>query len=183
MKRTLLLLTVSLLALSGCGKRKEPSFVFMPDMAYQPGYKAQEENPPRMPVKGTIPRGFKHVSVPETIEEAGVKLQNPLKRDRATLERGQKYFNVYCIVCHGQYGEGNGTIVPKYPQPPSLQSDKIRTYPDGKIFHIISKGQNLMPSYAEQIDPDTRWAIIHYVRALQKAKNPSPEEMKAAEGL
>ena len=179
---TLAACAVAMLALSGCGKRKDPSFVFMPDMAYQPSYKAQEENPPRMPVKGTIHRGYVKDEVPEDIEQAGV-LRNPLTRNRQVLQEGQKYYNVYCAVCHGPYGEGNGSIVPRYPQPPSLQSDKIRGYPDGKIYHVITKGQNLMPSYAQQVEPRTRWAIIHYLRALQKAKSPTNEEMKAAEGF
>jgi mono/diheme cytochrome c family protein len=171
------------LGLMGCGKHKDPNFIYMPDMAYQPSYKAQEEYPPRMPVKGTIHRNFVKDEVPETLEEAGKSLRNPRPKNRQVLQEGQKYYNVYCAVCHGTYGEGNGSIVPKYPQPPSLQSDKIRGYPDGSIYHVITKGQNLMPSYAQQVDPQTRWAIIHYIRALQKAKSPTNEEMKAAEGF
>ena len=73
---------------------------------------------------------------------------------------------------------GDGSIVPKFPRPPSLQSDKVRQWADGRIFHTITIGQNLMPSYATQISAGDRWAIIHYVRALQRAKHPTAEDLK-----
>ena len=85
------------------------------------------------------------------------------------------------MVCHGSEGLGDGSIVPKYPRPPSLQSEKILNYKDGQIFHVITVGQNLMPSYASQIDAVDRWAVINYVRVLQKAQNPTPQDVKAAD--
>lgn len=160
-----------------CGRHKEPNFTYMPDMAFSPAYKAQKALP-RPPVPGTIPRGY----VPYRLtshEEAGTALMNPLPMSRAILVRGQTIFNSYCLACHGPAGEGDGTVVPPFPRPPSLQSDKIRGYPDGSIFHIISRGQNLMPSYASQISPDDRWAVIHYLRVLQRSKHPTPEDLKA----
>src|SRR5690606_31486201 len=113
-----------------------------------------------------------------TTEEAGKTYQNPLRRTAAVLERGRHVYNQTCIVCHGPGGEGNGTIVPKFPRPPSLLSDKIRNYPDGSIYFIISHGQNLMSSYASQIMPEDRWAIVHYIRALARAKNPTTNDLK-----
>ncbi len=98
----------------------------------------------------------------------------------AVLNRGKSVFNTYCIVCHGPNGLGDGYIVPKYPRPPSLQSDRIRNYPDGSIYHVISMGQNNMPSYASQISPGDRWATIYYVRALQRSQHPSADDIKAA---
>ena len=76
---------------------------------------------------------------PSETEKAGKELNNPLARTKANLERGQKIFNTYCIVCHGPKGNGEGFIVPPYPRPPSLLSDKIRNYPDGSIFNIITE--------------------------------------------
>ena len=70
-------------------------------------------------------------------------------------------------------GQGDGYIVPKFPRPPTLQSDKVRNWPDGNIYHVITMGQNLMPSYASQILPADRWAVIHYVRALQRSQHPT----------
>lgn len=165
--------------LSACGRHEKPNFTYMPDMAYSPAYKAQKALP-RPPVQGTVPRGY----VPYRLtshEEAGKVLMNPLPMSRAVLVRGQTIFESYCMACHGPAGEGDGTVVPPFPRPPSLQSDKIRGYPDGSIFHIISRGQNLMPSYASQISPDDRWAVIHYLRVLQRSKHPTPEDLKAYE--
>ncbi len=133
-----------------------------------------------MPVKGTIPRNFTPYAYAKDPEAAGRELKNPFHRTAKVFARGQALFNTYCIVCHGPAGEGDGTIVPKFPRPPSLQSDKVRTWPDGRIYHVISMGQNLMPSYASQIDVSDRWAIIHYVRALQRSKHPTPEDLKVA---
>jgi len=162
----------------GC-KHEKPSVTFMPDMAFTPGIKAQAPGSMRPPVKGTVPR--EHQSYPyRDVLIAGKELSNPLRPTLTVLERGQKVYNTYCIVCHGQYGEGDGSVVPKYPRPPSLQSEKVRHYADGSIFHVITMGQNLMPSYASQISADDRWALIHYVRAIQKAKNPTAEDVKAA---
>jgi mono/diheme cytochrome c family protein len=86
----------------------------------------------------------------------------------------------YCVVCHGPKGDGQGYIVPKFPMPPSLYSPKVTNWPDGRIYHVITHGQNLMPSYASQILPEDRWAVIHYVRALERAANPLPQDLAAA---
>jgi cytochrome c553 len=169
---------ISLLALSAC-KHSSPNFIYMPDMVYTTAVKAQTGQM-RMPVAGTIDRqqDVYHFLTPE---EAGAHLKNPLPRTKEVLLRGQAMFNTYCIVCHGANGEGDGFVVPKIPRPPSLQSDKIMKYPDGSIYHIIMAGQNIMPSYASQIATNDRWAIIHYLRALQRAKHPTPEDVKAFE--
>ncbi|MGE0616326.1 MAG: cytochrome c [Bacteriovoracia bacterium] len=162
-----------------CGKHEKPNFIYMPDMVYQPSFKAQEIGSMRQPVKGTIPRDFEIYAYKNAAERAGEN-RNPLSMTRANLQRGREMFNVYCIVCHGPFGEGNGSVVPKFPQPPSLQSDKVRNWKDGNIFHVMTMGQNLMPSYASQIKVSDRWAIVHYVRAIQRAKHPTEEDLKAA---
>ena len=169
------------LALTAC-RHETPNTVYMPDMAYSPALKAQEPGAMRVPVAGTVSQNSETYAYrSDDGEVAGRELQNPLKRTKTVLLRGQKMFNTYCIVCHGPSGEGDGHIVPKFPRPPSLQSDKVMAWSDGRIFHTISVGQNLMPSYASQIDMEDRWAIIYYVRALQRAKHPSAEDLKYAE--
>ncbi len=60
--------------------------------------------------------------------------------------------------------------------PPSLLSEKLLAWPDGRIYHTVSMGQGLMPNYRQQIPADKRWAIIHYVRALQRAAHPQPQD-------
>lgn len=169
--------------LAGCGKHSKNNFIYMPDMVYSPAIKAQEEGSMRPPVKGTVPRDFQpypaaYVADPEL---AGRELKNPLRATQKTLERGKVMFETYCLVCHGPAGEGDGTIVPKFPRPPTLQSEKVRGWSDGRIYHVVSAGQNLMPSYASQVAPADRWAIIHYIRALQRSKKPSAEDIRAAQ--
>lgn len=176
-----LLVVSALIALSGC-RHEQPNMIYMPDMVYSPAFSAQQEGAMRMPVKGTIPRGFQpYPYTREQGEEAGKNLKNPLKPTAAVLARGEHVFKTHCLVCHGPNGEGDGSIVPKFPRPLSLQSEKARGYTDGRIYHIITTGQNLMPSYASQIVSGDRWAAIHYVRALQKSKHPTPEDLKFAE--
>jgi mono/diheme cytochrome c family protein len=175
--------------LLGCSHRKEsPALEYMPNMAYSAAIKAQNEDPMhpgysamRYPVPGTIPRGFtpyRYAAGDSLLAQR--ELVNPLPRTADVLGRGQRVFNTYCIVCHGPKGDGQGYIVPKFPMPPSLLSDKVSTWPDGRIFHVMTRGQNLMPSYASQILPEDRWAVIHYVRTLERAAHPTPQDLRAA---
>tara|TARA_Y100000590_G_scaffold385501_1_gene457639 strand:+ start:292 stop:861 length:570 start_codon:yes stop_codon:yes gene_type:complete len=179
-----LLVAVMLGGLTSC-RHDKPNMTYMPDMHYSPAVKAQEQtrwnSKTRVPVEGTIPRGYHPYRYSGQPEKAGQMLKNPLRRTKTVLNHGRDLFNTYCIVCHGKFGEGDGYIIPKYPRPPSLQSDKIRNYPDGRIYHIITEGQNLMPSYASQILQEDRWAIIHYIRVLQRAKKPTASDLKKLE--
>lgn len=175
------------LMLTGCYvKHSQPYYVYAPEMHYAPSLKAQEPGAMRQPPANTIPRGFRPYEIP-TLEAAKSHL-NPLPMDKATLQKGRQLYNVYCIVCHGKYGEGDGTVAalpnwprPLFPRPPSLQSDQVHGYKDGQLFHIISMGQNLMPSYAEKLNEDERWEVVHYLRALYRAKHPTAEDLKKAE--
>jgi mono/diheme cytochrome c family protein len=192
--------------LSAC-LHEEPTYVYMPDMVYNPALKAQSVGSMRPPVPGTIPRDYVPYPyaningqapvpgsaeakekaalgiVPSSLDTGypGNAIKNPLRPTMAVLKRGETVFNTYCIVCHGPQGMGDGFIVPRYPRPPSLQSDKIRKWPDGNIYHVVTVGQNLMPSYASQITPGDRWAVIHYVRALERAQHPSAADVKEAD--
>ncbi len=191
MKTTKLFLgsLICMFSLSACYlKHSNPYYVYAPDMHFSVALKAQKEGSARPLPPGTIPRGFRPYSI-VTMDEA-IHHQNPLPRSKDVLKHGQELFNSYCIACHGPYGEGNGLVAslpnwprPLYPRPPSLQSEKIRDYKDGQIFHVITMGQNLMPSYAEKLNEEERWSVIHYLRALYRAKHPSAEDLKKAEGI
>lgn len=168
-----IILSIMVMAFISCAgaSGNRTTFEYMDDMANSPAIKAQED--PRMPVPGTISRNF--VPYPFAKEQgdlAGESLTNPLPKNRAMLVQGQKLFNNYCSVCHGPEGKGNGLIVPKFPMPPSLHSEKVKNWSDGRLFHVITAGQNLMPSYASQVFPLERWAIINYVRVLQRSVSP-----------
>jgi mono/diheme cytochrome c family protein len=177
------------LVMSGCYlKHKDPYYVYAPDMHYSVALKAQEEGATRPIPEGAVSReGHSYALV--SMEQAA-RNPNPVARTKSALLAGRDLFNSYCIVCHGKYGEGDGTVTsmpnwprPLMPRPPSLQSEKIRDYKDGQIFHIISMGQNTMPSYAEKLNPEERWQVVHYIRALYRAKHPSADDLKKAEGV
>lgn len=166
-------------SLSSCGKHESPYFIYMPDMYWSQALKYQQPGM-KPPVPNTIARGHHPMPAAMTMDEFGKANKNPLRSTAAVLERGQHVYNNTCIVCHGPAGEGDGSIIPKYPRPPSLQSEKLRKFPDGNIYYIITRGQNLMSGYAGQVQQEDRWAIVHYIRALQRAKNPSAEDLKSA---
>jgi mono/diheme cytochrome c family protein len=114
----------------------------------------------------------------------------PFAIDEAALRRGRERFNIYCIVCHGATGEGDGMVVRRgYQKPPSYYDDRLQegTTPAAHFFDVITNGWGAMPSYAEQIPAEDRWKIIAYIRALQlsrKLKLPdlSPEEQQKVLG-
>lgn len=171
-----------LLMLSGCGNSQKRAWEYMPQMMDGPAVKAQRVGPfetaMRMPPEGTIAQNQMPYHYANDPEGAGRDLKNPVPRTKEMLLKGQHLYNTYCIVCHGSKAEGNGYIVPKFPQPPSLHSDKVRGWSDGRIFHVMTIGQNLMPSYASQLNTNERWAVINYVRVLQRALNPTAADLK-----
>ncbi|MFA6571507.1 MAG: quinol:electron acceptor oxidoreductase subunit ActD [Bacteroidota bacterium] len=132
----------------------------------------------RQPVEGTVSRGHLPYLYAGQPEEAGAKLVNPVSVTKENLALGQKKFLTFCSPCHGNFAKGDGRLNNLFPVPPSLHSDKVRTWTDGRIFHVITEGQNLMPSYATQVTPEERWAIVLYVRALQRALNAKEEDLK-----
>ncbi len=172
-----------------------PFIEFFNGMAAQPKAKTQmpygrthgqELLSERPAVDGTVPRGYvayEFAEVPATLEDAkrvGMLLENPLPRDMENMRRGQELYNIYCIVCHGKQGRGDGPVIgpDRFPAPPSLHTDQARGYADGTIYHIITNGTEKMPSYADKLEPDDRWQVVHYLRALQRAMNPTPEDLE-----
>ncbi len=180
-KLTTLLLAAFLLM--SCGKKSIPTLEYMPDLYRQASMKAQEWDPHspngvgmKVPPAGTIPVNFEPYSIALLDTLAANALVNPLTPTEEVLAAGRKYYNTFCVVCHGVQGDGKGYIVPKFTMPPSLLSDKLLAWPDGRIYHTVTMGQGLMPSYKQQVPSDKRWAIIHYVRALQRAAHPQPQD-------
>jgi mono/diheme cytochrome c family protein len=115
----------------------------------------------------------------------------PVEVNEALLKRGRERYNIYCNVCHGQTGSGDGTIVMRgFLKPPAFweqsAGDKshfsrglryqgagqieLEKAPAGYLYHVITNGYGAMASYSAQIPPQDRWAIVAYIRALQKAR-------------
>ena len=97
----------------------------------------------------------------------------PVPVTRELIDRGQERYNIYCIVCHGPVGSGDGMIVRRgFTKPPTYQDDRLRNAPVGHFFDVMTNGFGKMPSYAFQVSPADRWAIVAYIRALQVSQNP-----------
>lgn len=106
-------------------------------------------------------------SFPNDIEELPIPLTKEL------LDRGEDRYKIYCIVCHGPVGKGDGMVVRRgYPQPPTYHDDRLRNAPVGHFFDVMTNGWGKMNDYAAQIPVVDRWAIVAYIRALQLSQNP-----------
>ncbi|MGI9087408.1 MAG: c-type cytochrome [Chthoniobacterales bacterium] len=93
------------------------------------------------------------------------------------LARGQQRFEIYCAVCHGPTGAGNGMIVQRgFPPPPSLHEQRLRDAPVGHFFDVMTNGYGVMYSYASRVAPEDRWAIAAYIRALQLSQHAAPAD-------
>src|SRR5204863_6036301 len=84
------------------------------------------------------------------------------------LQQGKEQFEIYCAVCHGRTGAGNGTIVQRgFPAPPSYHIARLREAPPGHFVDVIKRGYGIMFSYGDRVDATNRWAIAAYIQALQ----------------
>ena len=132
----------------------------------------------RVPPEGTVARNHEPYLIRDAAT-AGQVLRNPLPATESILARGQDQFGVFCSPCHGnlggnrQTGRGDGSVVPRFPESaiPGLVGPKANapSMKDGEIFHMITVGRNAMKPYEAQISAADRWAIVHYLRLLQKA--------------
>jgi hypothetical protein len=132
----------------------------------------------RKPVEGTVTRGFMPYPFKGKPDDAGKYLMNPLLSTKDVLEHGKVKFLIFCSPCHGNFARGDSRLQGQFPNPPTLHSDKIRNWPDGNVYHVITEGQNAMPSYARQLLPEERWEIVQYVRVLQRAQNAKESDLK-----
>ena len=190
---------VAVLGFRGDKRTKEPWEIF-PDMVRQMKVRAQaplnffaDGRGPRMPINGTVPIGYEMpksaspnapaeshsfgFSVGTDYADTGKMGNNwgtgiPIPVTPQLLQRGHERFNITCAMCHGATATGNGitksyglaTVV-------TLQDDRIRKMSDGEIFNTITNGKNTMMAYGPNIPVQDRWAIIAYLRALQRSQN------------
>lgn len=162
------------LLLAGCAGQtsRKPQFEVFPDMKRQAKAKAQEASAffadgraSRMPVPGTVAQG---------------QLLRPSRPplDGELLARGQERFNIYCAPCHDRTGSGRGIVGQRSLWlANSLHDDRIRDMGDDEIFEVITHGRRTMPGYRFQVSEEDRWAIVAYVRALQRSTSGTIEDV------
>ncbi|MCO6466406.1 MAG: cytochrome c [Bradyrhizobiaceae bacterium] len=159
----------------------DPPVEFVPNMDHQ--FKAipqsgssffSNKSSLREPIPGTVAR---NVSV-YPLAQGDVDLADSVNVDpnyeksEFVIARGQNRFNVFCAPCHNYNAKSDSNPIVKrglWPGIPDLTRPETAALTNGRIFHIISAGQNLMPSYADKVSPIDRWAIIYYLRTLQQA--------------
>jgi len=145
--------------------------------AQSPNEFFKDGNGMRPPVEGTVARGLMPYKYQEQLQQPEKPLVNPVLPTKEVLETGKKKFLTFCSPCHGNFAEGDSRLNGQFPSPPTLHSKKVREWQDGNIYHVITNGQNIMPSYASQITREERWAIVNYIRVLQRAKNASDNDI------
>jgi len=127
----------------------------------------------RLPVAHTVAQETYHADVPYStgIAADGTYVaKNPEAIDRELLLRGQAKFNVYCAPCHDRTGSGRGVVAAKSGWiPGNLHDERIVNYVDGELFHVVTAGRRSMPSYRFQLAEKDRWAIVAFVRVLQRS--------------
>jgi hypothetical protein len=108
-------------------------------------------------------------------------MQNASAQDkRAVLQRGQERYQIYCQPCHGLAGYGDGMIVKRgMAKPPSYHIARLKEAPDGHFFDVITNGYGSMYSYSNRVPPRDRWAIVAYMRALQRSQDARPSDVPA----
>jgi mono/diheme cytochrome c family protein len=155
MKRMILALAVSV-ALVGCD-----------DMSVQPKQKTYSPlvGPAQVP-EATLEYNDKPVKVPPVT--------------LALLERGQERYRIYCTPCHSELGDGHGMVVQRgFPSPPSYHIDRLRNAPVQHFYDVITNGYGAMYSFAARVQPADRWAIVAYIRALQRSQDAKVADLPA----
>jgi mono/diheme cytochrome c family protein len=157
------------------GMHEDPAYS---DQEPQPNFRG---GPPsmRVPPPNTVPVDRQVYRYHDAADEAGA-LVNPVPINEETLRYGQLAYQSTCMVCHGEDGRGSGPVVgeQKYPEPPSLTTQRAQNFTDGDIFHIVTHGTGRMWGYDNQLYPSERWAVVNYLRALQRADSPRPQDLE-----
>ncbi len=168
-----------------CFNKDKPNFQYMPNM-YEPvpyeTYGEYEVFPGNMeamlPAEGTIPRGwmpYDYENSTEGLELARAGLKNPLEVTEENLATGSQLYTIYCAVCHGDKGDGQGILAQreKFLGIPSY-ADPGRNITEGSIYHVQMYGLNAMGSYASQTSEEERWQIAQHVLNLKAALKGEP---------
>lgn len=177
------LIGIAMIFLSSCDyNRRTTGWDYAGDLINSPAYETYTANPVfangrtmQPPVEGTIPRGFMPYAYQKTDEDRAIAAQtlvNELESTPANLERGKVAFGIYCMQCHGEKGDGQGSLYvnKKFIYPPgNLLNEKMRANPEADIYHVITVGWGIMGEHGSMVTPDDRWKIAMYIKQkLQK---------------
>ena len=195
MKTTFTLAAMAVL-LEGCsGIQRNPPIQVWDDMKHQPKFKAQSEigvvfehgRVSQLPVMDTVARGHYLEDSPyNTGMEGGQYVGRvPVPVNLELLRQGQTKFNIYCAPCHDQTGMGKGVVPTRVPawQPSNLTEERLVQAADGDLFNVITHGRRTMPAYQFQIPIADRWAIVSYVRVLQRAAHGQSNDVPAGTAI
>ena len=163
--------------LAGCRLDMHVQPKYLP---YEPSNFFDDGRSERPVVPGTVARGQLHTDeLLYTGKENGVVSDKfPFPMTRADLERGRERYNIYCTPCHDYTGSGQGMIVQRgFPPPPSFHLDSMRRAPAGHFFEVITNGFGSMYSYASRVEPEDRWRIAAYIRALQLSQHATMQDV------
>lgn len=143
---------------------------------YAPDPRAPQGTSARLLVPGVQPRGSVPAEqIPESI---------PVPVTMSLLKRGQERYGIFCVPCHGPVGNGEG-ILPAYgfPSPPSYLKQELLSAPDRHFFQVITNGKDKMYAYADRVPRPDRWAIVAYIRALQRSQHASLADVPPGIGI
>ena len=180
---------------SSCNSKRKPNYQYFPNMYESVGYEAYSSHEvfsdfsdgtseALKPVEGTVNRGwlpYDYVNSPAGYQEAKANLKNPLPYTEENQAEGMQLYTIYCAICHGDQGNGKGTLVQreKILGVPSYD-DAGRNITEGSIYHVMYWGINTMGSYASQTTTKERWQIVQYVESLKaKLEGKEPRLDKA----
>ncbi len=180
---SILLLLLAGLLLAGCQMNMRDDARLKP---LEPSTFFEDNRSARPFVENTVSRGNLQLD-PELYQgrtAAGEFVAEfPFPITAEVMERGRERYDIYCSPCHGRQGNGQGMIVQRgFKQPSSFHIDRLREAPPGYYYNVITNGFGTMYSYAARVEPEDRWAIIAYIRALQLSQNATitdvPEEQR-----
>ena len=170
-------LLVLIMLITSCFDPSKPNYQYFPNMYESVGYKTYQESDAfpngiqaQLPVEGSVPRGwqpYEYEDSNEGYESAKLNLKSPLVNNEENLKNGKKMYDIYCSVCHGSKGDGQGILMEreKFLGIPSYADRDIT---EGSIYHVLMHGINLMGSHAGQVDDEERWQIAQYVLKLRE---------------
>ncbi|MDB2327543.1 cytochrome c [Flavobacteriaceae bacterium] len=172
----LLIFVFVVAGIQSCADSSKPNYQYFPNMYEPVGYETYADTDAfangieaQIPVEGSVARGWQPYDYPDTnegYEAAKAELVSPLMSSEDHLANGKELYGIYCAVCHGTKGDGQGILMTreKFLGVPSYADREITP---GSIYHVLMYGKNAMGSHAGQVNAEERWQIAQHVMELR----------------